>query len=128
MGLQCELNKKQIEDKNGTQIVTYRQTPIVLHPFSREKCFSLNSVLATPHQQACLNLESLSPAYNFNTAWAIKKAFSAGVEVTATLTNLDTQKDLLMNILSFQVCLTSTHFCEMNKTAENHITAFGSTA
>jgi hypothetical protein len=34
------------------------------------------------------------PVYNFNTSRALKKLFSAGVEVTST--NSDTQKDLLM--------------------------------
>ncbi len=34
---------------------------------------------------------------NFNTAWALKKPFAAGVEVTAQLPlNADTDNDLLM--------------------------------
>jgi hypothetical protein len=46
-----------------------------------------------------LNSEYLwkwSPVYNFNSARALKKLISAGVEVTSTLPISDTQKDLLI--------------------------------
>jgi hypothetical protein len=48
----------------------------------------------------------------FETAWALKKAFSGGVEVTANLPHSEspTQKDLLICMLLFSYTLTSTHF------------------
>ncbi len=54
--------------------------------------------------EVCLNSEymwKLSPAYNFNSARALKKLISSGVEVTSSLPNFDTQKDLLMKMLLF---------------------------
>jgi hypothetical protein len=57
--------------------------------FFSKQCFSNPS---STFLEVCLNLESmlsLSPVYNFNAAWAIKKVFSAGVEITATLTEFD---------------------------------------
>ncbi len=49
--------------------------------------------------EVCLNSEYMwlrSQVYNFNSASALKKLISASVEVTSTLPNSDTQKDLLM--------------------------------
>ncbi len=49
--------------------------------------------------EECLILEykwKWSPVYNFNSAKALKKLLSAGVEVTSIFPNSDTQKDLLM--------------------------------
>ncbi len=47
---------------------------------------------------------------NLQSVWALDKPFSAGVEVTATMTNSDTYKDLIIYLLSFSHALTSTHF------------------
>ncbi len=53
----------------------------------------------TKFLQECLNSENMwqwSQVYNFNSARALKKLLSSGVEVTSTLPNSDKQKDLLM--------------------------------
>ncbi len=74
----------------------------------------------------CLNSESMwrwIPVYNFKTTCALKKLFLTGVEVTATLPNSDTYKDLLMKKLSFRYAYTSTLFCLINKTGAYHINA-----
>jgi hypothetical protein len=43
----------------------------------------------------------MKSSYNFNSARALKKLLSAGVEVTSTLPNSDTLQDLQMEMLSF---------------------------
>ncbi len=75
----------------------YRQTPIFWHPFYRKQCFSLKYSLVNPlkifggmskYEIYVIAKSSLQ----FNSARALKKLLSKGVEVT----NSDTQKDLLM--------------------------------
>jgi hypothetical protein len=96
--------------------VRYRQTPIFQQPFIRKQRFSLKYSLVSPPQrflEVCLNSEYMwkwSPVYNFNNARALKKLLSAGVEVTSTLPNSDTLKDVHVNAF-IQLCLTSTLFC-----------------
>ncbi len=53
-----------------------------------------------------------SPVYNFNSARALKKLISAGVEVTKLR-----HTEGFTNVNAFiQLCLTSTLFCQINKT------------
>ncbi len=67
-----------------------------------QKCFSLKYVLVAPPSkflEVCLKSEYMwywSPVYKFNSERALKRLLSADVEVTSTLPNSDTQKDLLM--------------------------------
>ncbi len=70
--------------------------------FFSENSFLKNMSWKGPHLkflQICLNSESVwwwSSVYNFNSARALKMLLSADVEVTSTLPNSNTHKDLLM--------------------------------
>ena len=101
----------------------------ILIPFFQKTVFFSNIFFGNPPSkflEVFLNSEYLwkwSPVYNFNSARALKKLLSAGVEVTSTLPNWHTEG--FTNVNAFiQLCLTSTLFCEINKTGTYHIKAF----
>ncbi len=67
----------------------------------------------------------IKTSYNFNTARAVKKLLFAGVEVTATLQNYDTQNVGLIYVNT--KCFHSRQASELllnNKTAAYHIKPF----
>ncbi len=105
--LQCRnlLRSPKWGERTCLQIILllkcYRQTPIFRHPFFQKTVFFSKIFFGKPPSkflEVCLNSEYMwkCPVYNFNSAKALKKLISAGVEVTSTLPNSDTQKDLPM--------------------------------
>jgi hypothetical protein len=76
----------------------------ILKPFFRKTVFFSKIFFGKPPSkflEVCLKSKfgiyvKMKSSYNFNGARALKKLISAGVEVTSTLPNSDTQKDLLM--------------------------------
>jgi hypothetical protein len=80
----------------------YRQTPIFRHPFFRKHCFSLKYSLVRPPQNfwryvSIRNVFDNEVQFTILTVQGpLKKLLSVGIEVTSTLPNSDTQKDLLM--------------------------------
>ncbi len=80
---------------------TYRQTPKFRHPFLKKQGFSLKYVLVTPSKNFwryvwIRNICDNEVQFTILTVQALKKLLSAGLQVTSTLPNSDTQKDLLM--------------------------------
>jgi hypothetical protein len=80
----------------------YCQTPIFQHPFFIKQWFSLKYSMVRPPQNFWRYVYvfgiyvKMKSSLQFNSARALKKLISAGVEVTSTLPNSNTQKDLLM--------------------------------
>ncbi len=70
------------------ELMNYRQTPIFRHPFCQKTVFFSKICFGNPPSkflEVCLNSEYMwkwSPVYNFNSARALKKLLSSGVEVT----------------------------------------------
>jgi hypothetical protein len=107
----------------------HRETPINSSVFFRKKVFSLKFALANPPQNfwrvLCLNSESmwaLSLVYNFNAEWVLENnRFYWCRSCRYVGSQTSTYKRGFTNENSFiQLCLTSTHFCKITKTAANH--------
>jgi hypothetical protein len=85
---------------NLVQVLLLPSNAHISTPFFHKTVFFSKMFFGKPPSkflEVCLHWEYMwkwSPVYNFNSARALKKLISAGVEVT--LPNSDTQKDLLM--------------------------------